>query len=337
MLLDVENLNIAIATPMGPLRAVQDVSFSVSKGETLCIVGESGCGKSITALSLLGLLPKAAKRTASRMIFDGIDMQMMSKAELRELRGNRLSMIFQEPMTALNPLHTVGRQLTDVYRAHRKATRKKARERATYLLERVGISNPLQRLNQYPHELSGGLRQRVVIAMALMCEPELIVADEPTTALDVTIQAELLRLLIDLQKSFGMGMIMITHDLGLVSRIADQVIVMYAGQVVEAASVEKIFSSPSHPYTRALLGSVPDPSHPRMEPLPSIPGTVPSLLNRIEGCHFFDRCSFASDSCKKPVQLAKVSQNHEARCIKLARRNLRERLWHERSPHSSTD
>ncbi|BCG97207.1 MULTISPECIES: ABC transporter ATP-binding protein [unclassified Mesorhizobium] len=323
MLLNVENLNIDIATVNGTLAAVQDVSFCVSKGETLCIVGESGCGKSITALSLLGLLPKVAKRTAREMTFDGVDLQRISKSELRVLRGNRLSMIFQEPMTALNPLHTIRRQLSDVYRAHRKASRREAEERAIYLLERVGIANAVQRLNNYPHELSGGMRQRVVIAMALMCGPELIVADEPTTALDVTIQAELLRLLIDLQKSFGMGMIMVTHDLGLVSRIADRVIVMYAGQVVEAAPAEKLFSNPSHPYTRALLGSVPDPRHPRMKPLPSIPGTVPSLLNRMEGCHFFDRCPLASDACRKPIRLEKIGEHHEARCIKVGESKIR--------------
>lgn len=317
MLLNVENLNIEIATPMGPLRAVQDVSFSVDKGETLCIVGESGCCKSITALSLLDLLPKSASRHAKQMLFNGVDMQVISKSQIRALRGNRLSMIFQEPMTALNPLHTVGRQLTDVYRAHRKESCRKVVERAIYLLERVGISNASERMAQYPHELSGGLRQRVVIAMALMCEPELVVADEPTTALDVTIQAELLRLLIDLQKSFGMGMIMITHDLGLVSRIADKVVVMYAGQVVEAAAAEKIFNNPSHPYTKALLGSVPDPSHPRMQPLPSIPGTVPSLIDRIDGCHFVERCKLASASCKRPIPLIKINEGHEARCIKV--------------------
>ncbi|KLK89744.1 peptide ABC transporter substrate-binding protein [Microvirga vignae] len=326
MLLNVENLNIDIATPNGSLAAVQDVSFRVSKGETLCIVGESGCGKSITALSLLGLLPKVAKRTARQMTFDGLDMQSMSKAELRALRGDRLSMIFQEPMTALNPLHTVGRQLSDVYRAHRKASRREAKERAIYLLKQVGISNAAQRLNQYPHELSGGLRQRVVIAMALMCEPELIVADEPTTALDVTIQAELLRLLIDLQKSFGMGMILITHDLGLVSRIADRVIVMYAGQVVEAAPAAELFTKPSHPYTRALLGSVPDPSYPRMKPLPSIPGTVPSLVSRMEGCHFFDRCPLACDACRQPIQLATIDKDHEARCIRVGKGEIRRKV-----------
>ncbi|WP_339948392.1 ABC transporter ATP-binding protein [uncultured Albimonas sp.] len=318
MLLNVDRLSVEIATPRGALRAVQEVSFAVEKGETLCIVGESGCGKSVTALSLLGLLPRAATRTAAQMTFDGRDMLAMSKAETRALRGDRLSMIFQEPMTALNPLHTIGRQLTDVYRAHRSASKEAARVRAADLLERVGISNARARLSQYPHELSGGLRQRVVIAMALMCEPELIVADEPTTALDVTIQAELLHLLADLQRSMGMAMIMITHDLGLVSRIADRVLVMYAGQVVESAPAAELFAAPSHPYTRALLGSVPDPSHPRMQPLPSIRGTVPSLTEPMQGCHFLDRCELASDACRRPIPLLPVAPRHAARCIKTA-------------------
>jgi len=316
MLLNVENLNVVIPTQGGPLHAVQDVSFNVSKGETLCIVGESGCGKSVTALSLLGLLPKSATRSASRMTFDGKDMITMSDKQIRALRGDRLSMIFQEPMTALNPLHTLGRQLTDVYMAHRRGDRKEARERAVYLLERVGIARAAERLGQYPHELSGGLRQRVVIAMALMCEPELIVADEPTTALDVTIQAELLRLLAELQKSMGLGMIMITHDLGLVSRIADRVVVMYAGQVIENAPAKELFENPKHPYTRALLGSVPNPSHPRMQPLPSIPGTVPSLVQKMEGCHFRDRCELASEECRVSIPLLEVGTEHAARCIK---------------------
>jgi peptide/nickel transport system ATP-binding protein len=220
-------------------------------------------------------------------------------------------------MTALNPLHTVGRQLTDVMRAHQKVTRSRADERASELLSRVGISNPEERLKQYPHELSGGLRQRIVIAMALMCDPELIIADEPTTALDVTIQADLLRLLKKLQQEFGMGMIFITHDLGLVSRIADRVVVMYAGEVVESGPAAAVFECPAHPYTRALLGAVPDPSHPRMQPLASIPGTVPSLLSRDEICHFRDRCSMSKDICNNRITLQTVGIGHEARCVRV--------------------
>ena len=317
MLLNVDGLSVDIETQNGTLHAVQDVSFGVEKGETLCIVGESGCGKSVTALSLLDLLPKAAKRSARAMTFDGIDLQTLGPKGVRALRGDRMSMIFQEPMTALNPLLTIGRQLSDVYRAHRRASKAQARDRAVYLLEAVGIANAAERLKQFPHELSGGLRQRVVIAMALMCEPELIVADEPTTALDVTIQAELLRLLGDLQKTFGMGLIMITHDLGLVSRIADRVMVMYAGQAVETATAEELFARPAHPYTRALLGSVPDPRHPRMQPLPSIPGTVPSLFSKIERCHFMDRCAMAAEGCARPVPLQEAGPAHQARCVRI--------------------
>lgn len=318
MLLDVKGLSIDLATPGGTLSAVRDVSFHVENGETLCIVGESGCGKSITALSLLRLLPNLAHLSADRIHFNGADLLSMSEGEMRPLRGNRLSMIFQDPMSALNPLHTVGRQLTDVMRAHVRVSRAKAVERACELLLKVGISNPEERLQQYPHELSGGLRQRIVIAMALMCDPELIIADEPTTALDVTIQADLLRLLKDLQQAFGMGMIFITHDLGLVSRIADRVVVMYAGEIVESGPAAAIFENPAHPYTRALLGAVPDPSHPRMKPLASIEGTVPSLLSRDTTCHFRDRCPMAKDICNNRIALQAVGRGHLARCIRVS-------------------
>lgn len=317
MLLNVKGLSIDLATQRGTLSAVQDVSFHVDKGETLCIVGESGCGKSITALSLLRLLPASARLTAETISFNDLDLLTLPEADIRPLRGNRLSMIFQDPMSALNPLHTVGRQLTDVLLAHQHVTRAKATERACELLLKVGIPNPEERLQQYPHELSGGLRQRIVIAMALMCEPELIIADEPTTALDVTIQADLLRLLKELQQALGMGMIFITHDLGLVSRIADRIVVMYAGEVVEAGPASAIFEHPAHPYTRALLGAVPDPSHPRMEPLESIPGTVPSLLSRDKTCHFRGRCPMAQDICNNRISLQTVGADHQARCIRV--------------------
>ena len=318
MLLDVQDMNVHIKTEEGDLHAVQNLSFSVDQGETLCIVGESGCGKSITALSLMGLLPKAARRSATTLRFDTLDLQRLSSSEARALRGGRMGMIFQEPMTALNPVLTVGRQMTDVLRAHRKVSRKAAEARAIEMLERVGIGNAAHRLKQYPHELSGGLRQRVVIAMALMSEPEVIIADEPTTALDVTIQAELLRLLADLQKSMGLALIMITHDLGLVSRIADRVLVMYAGQAIEYAPAREFFARPTHPYTKGLLDSVPHDGQPRMEPLPAIPGTVPSLVGEIPGCHFRDRCLYAAEACGTRQPLAPWRPDHLVRCGRLA-------------------
>ena len=314
-MLDVENLNVRIRTPEGVLHAVQDLSFSVAAGETLAIVGESGCGKSVTALALMGLMPKTGQRTATRLQFDGIDLQTLSARQLQALRGNRVSMIFQEPMTALNPVLTIGQQLGDVLRAHRKVSRAQADARAIELLDRVGVPNPSGRLRQYPHELSGGLRQRVVIAMALMCEPELIIADEPTTALDVTIQAELLKLLSELQRDMGLGMILITHDVGIVSRIADRVLVMYAGQEIESGTAPQIFSDPAHPYTRGLLASVPSSDHPRMQPLPAIPGTVPLLIGERHACHFMDRCALAQPACARPVTLQQAADGRRLRCV----------------------
>ncbi|MDB5557851.1 MAG: transporter ATP-binding protein [Enterovirga sp.] len=315
MLLDVQDLSVEIATAAGPLHAVQRISFGLNRGETLCIVGESGCGKSLTALALMDLLPKRAKRTATRLSFAGQDLLSPGSQGARELRGDRIAMIFQEPMTSLNPVFTIGDQLTSVFRQHGKGTRAEARARAIHLLDKVGIANPAQRLSQYPHELSGGLRQRVMIAMALMCGPDLILADEPTTALDVTIQAELLRLLVDLQREFGMGMILITHDLGIVSRIADKVAVMYAGQVVETGDVDQVFARPLHPYTQGLLACLPDPQRHRMEHLPSIRGTVPSLVGELHGCRFRERCDYAQDACSKDVALDARGGDHPYRCI----------------------
>jgi peptide/nickel transport system ATP-binding protein len=315
VLLEVDNLSVDIATAAGPLHAVQKVSFGVAAGETLCIVGESGCGKSLTALAVMDLLPRRAVRTGAKLRFAGQDLLTVSPTEMAKVRGQRISMIFQEPMTSLNPVFTVGDQLTDVLRQHKPVSRKEARDRAIYLLDRVGISAPETRLRQYPHELSGGLRQRVMIAMALMCGPELILADEPTTALDVTIQAELLRLLVDLQREFGMGMILITHDLGIVSRMADQVAVMYAGQVVEAGPVEAVFNDPLHPYTQGLMACLPRADQRRMEHLPSIRGTVPSLVGDLAGCRFRDRCAYAHAACSADVDLRNVSGEHAYRCV----------------------
>ena len=314
-LLDIGDLSVTIDTGAGPLRAVQNVSLRVEKGETFCIVGESGCGKSITALSLMGLMPKRARRTAERILFDGTDLLGLGERGMRRLRGSRMSMIFQEPMTSLNPVFTIGQQLTDVMRTHRRVALAEARERAIFLLNKVGITNAKERLSQYPHELSGGLRQRVMIAMALMCGPDLMIADEPTTALDVTIQAELLRLLRDLQQEFEMGLVLITHDLGIVSRIADRVAVMYAGQVVEHGTAGEIFGNPLHPYTQGLIACIPSRDHPRMQHLPSIPGTVPSLIGELKGCHFRERCPYAMPACLEQINLTADDASHPYRCI----------------------
>ena len=305
VVLRVEHLSVDIATERGPLHAVRDVSFEVRRGETLCIVGESGCGKSMTSLALMGLLPKVAQRQVGRMEFLGEDLKQASPKRINDLRGNRMAMIFQEPMTALNPAYTIGSQMTEAYRHHTKADAASARERAIMLLGKVGIASAEERLKQYPHQLSGGLRQRVMIAMALMCEPELLIADEPSTALDVTIQAQILRLLASLQKELGIAMILITHDLGVVARIADRVAVMYAGEIVEEASAKELFASPQHPYTRGLLSAIPVPGK---AVLGTIPGTVPSLVGDRVGCAFRERCSLAQSKCREtiPIQSAAV-------------------------------
>jgi peptide/nickel transport system ATP-binding protein len=258
-LLNVEDLHVIIPLMAGDLHAVRGISFAVDAGETLCIVGESGCGKSLTSLALMDLLPKRARREATRLNFAGSDLLRLSRRAMTHIRGARMAMIFQEPMTSLNPAYSIGNQLSEMLLRHRRVSSSQARERAVFLLEKVGITAAASRLNQYPHQLSGGLRQRVMIAMALMCEPELIIADEPTTALDVTIQAQILHLMAGLQREFCMAMILITHDLGVVARVADRVAVMYAGQFVETGSVEQVFRAPMHPYTQGLLSCIPVP------------------------------------------------------------------------------
>ena len=294
-LLDVSNLVVDIKVSAGTLHAVNGVSFSVMPGETYCIVGESGCGKTVATLALMGLLPRSATVRADRIMFEGHDLQTLSQEQLSELRGNRIGMIFQDPMTSLNPVFTVGNQLMEPYLRHRNAGRREARERAEYLLEHVGIQAPRQRLAQFPHQLSGGLRQRVMIAMALMCEPALLIADEPTTALDVTVQVQILNLLAKLQREFKTALILITHDLGVVARLADRMSVMYAGRIVESGTAREIFKAPHHPYTRGLLYCIPVPGVHRR--LGSIPGIVPSLIGESEGCQFRNRCSLASATC----------------------------------------
>ena len=322
-LLDVENLSVDIPVPAGMLHPVQSIGFSLDKGETLCIVGESGCGKSLTALAIMGLLPKAAVRTAERLTLDGEDILNAGEKRMRDLRGNRMGMIFQEPMTSLNPAYTIGNQLEEALLRHRKVTRREARERAVFLLEKVGITAAASRLRQYPHQLSGGMRQRVMIAMTLMCGPDLIIADEPTTALDVTIQAQILLLLAELQREFHMGLILITHDLGVVARVADRVAVMYAGQIVESGTAEQIYRAPTHPYTQGLLDCIPIPGKTaRGQPLGSIPGIVPSLVGAMAGCHFHERCPYAMADCAAgavPLRQADAP-GHAYRCLLSAAR-----------------
>ncbi|MCF5709263.1 ATP-binding cassette domain-containing protein [Pseudomonas syringae] len=314
-LLHVENLRVDIPLGHDTLHAVRGLDFQVERGEMLCIVGESGCGKSLTSLALMDLLPRKARRTATRLSLDGIDMLGQSERQMCDLRGNRLAMIFQEPMTSLNPAYSIGDQLSEVLTRHRKVSRKDALLRAAQMLEKVGISNAGERLRQYPHQLSGGLRQRVIIAMALMCEPDVIIADEPTTALDVTIQAQILRLMRDIQKELGLAVIFITHDLGLVARIADRVAVMYAGQIVETAPAVELFENPQHPYTRGLLASIPIPGRTRPgQPLGSIPGLVPSLVGEQHGCAFRNRCPQAIPACADDVP-AIHGNHHMTRCL----------------------
>jgi len=315
LVLDVQGLSVDIATPRGTLHAVRDVSFQVRRGETLCIVGESGCGKSITSLAIMSLLPKAARRSARRLAFLGEDLAAAGPRRINALRGDRMAMIFQEPMTALNPAYTIGNQLMEPWLHHRGGSKAEARERAIELLGKVGIASAAERLGQYPHQLSGGLRQRVMIAMALMCGPELLIADEPSTALDVTIQAQILRLLADLQQELGIAMVLITHDLGVVARIAHRVAVMYAGEVVEEGSADKLFAKPRHPYTRGLLGCIPVPGRTeRGGRLGTIAGVVPSLIGEFRGCGFRDRCDFAREGCDRAVPV-RDADGHRWRCV----------------------
>jgi peptide/nickel transport system ATP-binding protein len=315
-LLEVRDLVVDIPLAAGMLHPVRNVTFSVERGETLCIVGESGCGKSLTALALMGLLPRRAKRAAAKLVLDGIDLLRATDGELSDLRGSRMAMIFQEPMTSLNPAYTIGNQLEEMLIRHRRASHAAARERAVFLLEKVGITAAASRLSQYPHQLSGGLRQRVMIAMALMCGPDLMIADEPTTALDVTIQAQILLLLAQLRREFGMGLVLITHDLGIVARVADRVAVMYAGQIVEQGSAAEVFRQPRHPYTRGLMACIPVPGKvARGSPLGSIPGMVPSLIGDMSGCSFRERCGFRRDACSAEIALAEHAGGHAARCI----------------------
>jgi peptide/nickel transport system ATP-binding protein len=317
-LLEVENLRTHFRTPDGVTRAVDGVSFAVEHGETVAIVGESGCGKSVTASSILRLIPQPPGKIAGHIRFDGTDLLSLSEGAMRNIRGNRISMVFQEPMTSLNPVLTVGGQIGETLRMHQRLGRKAVRERAVEMLNLVGIAEPRQRAREYPHQLSGGMRQRVMIAIALACNPKLLIADEPTTALDVTIQAQILDLIADLKKRAGTGIILITHDLGVVAEIAERVVVMYAGRKVEEASVADLFRAPRHPYTRGLLAAVPKLGSSLTgagAKLAEIPGVVPSLRQRIPGCVFASRCSEVRDVCRQVAPaLEEKAARHFAAC-----------------------
>jgi peptide/nickel transport system ATP-binding protein len=317
-LLEVENLQTHFRTPDGVNRAVDGVSFQVAEGETLAIVGESGCGKSVTANSILRLIPEPPGRIAGTIRFQGIDLLKLSDRAMRAIRGNDISMIFQEPMTSLNPVLNVGRQLGETLRLHQGLDKRAAEERSVEMLALVGISEPRRRVREYPHQMSGGMRQRVMIAMALACKPKLLIADEPTTALDVTIQAQILELMADLKRKVGAAIVLITHDLGVVAEVAERVMVMYAGRKVEEAPVAKLFRAPRHPYTQGLLGAVPKlgSSLAGMDTrLAEIPGLVPSLKERIPGCVFAGRCTLATDLCRQfAPALETKAPGHVAAC-----------------------
>ena len=313
-LLQVRDLKTWFETDRGLFRAVDGISFDVPRGRTVGLVGESGCGKSVTSLSLMGLVASPGKVSAESIHFEGRDLLGLSPQARRMLRGNRMSMVFQEPMTSLNPVHTIGRQIVEVIRAHQDISLQAARSRAVEVLELVRIPSAAQRLDDFPHHLSGGMRQRVMIAMALACEPALLIADEPTTALDVTIQAQILELLRDLQQRLGMAILMITHDLGVIAELADEVIVMYAGKIVESAPVDSIFNDPQHPYTIGLLGSIPRLDVARSR-LATIEGTVPSPARQPAGCRFAPRCPFSDARCHaEPPALREISPGHQVAC-----------------------
>lgn len=314
-LLSVENLETTFFTKAGPLKAIDGVSYAIDKGETLGIVGESGCGKSVTSFSIMGLLSPPGEVTGGTVNFDGQNLLKLNEEGLRRLRGNRMAMIFQEPMTALNPVLTIGTQISEQIRAHKDVSKSEARERSIELLQLVGIPSPEKRVDSFPHQLSGGMRQRAMIAMALSCDPDFLIADEPTTALDVTIQAQILDLLRELQQKTGMAMQFITHDLGVISEIADRVIVMYAGAVVEEASVGEIFKNPRHPYTRGLLRSIPKLDIVQ-DKLSTIEGVVPALNALPKGCRFQNRCSNVRDECRAmSPKLTVVAEGHKLACF----------------------
>jgi oligopeptide/dipeptide ABC transporter ATP-binding protein len=318
-LLTVQDLRIYFHILAGTVRAVDGVDFHINRGETLGVVGESGCGKSVTALALLQLIPMPpGERVSGRAQFEGRDLLQLTPEQIRQVRGNRISMIFQEPMTSLNPVFTIGNQICEAIQLHQGSNSRQARAMAAEMLDLVGIPDPRRRVEEYPHQLSGGMRQRVMIAMALSCNPSLLIADEPTTALDVTVQAQILELMLDLQSKIHMSIMMITHNLGVIAEIADRVIVMYCGKIVESTDVRGVFHRPQHPYTRQLLASVPQLGVGQGR-LQEIPGVVPSLYALPPGCDFHPRCAEASEDCKfRPPTLREVEPGHWVACNRVS-------------------
>lgn len=316
----VRNLRTAFDTDRGTEVRVDDVSFALKSGETLAIVGESGSGKSVTALSIMRLLGKGSRIDHGEILLEGKDLLKLNEAQMQAIRGNRISMIFQEPMTALNPVLTIGYQMMEAIRLHLPLGKKEARQLAIDMLQKVGLARAEQVMKDYPFSLSGGMRQRVMIAMALACKPKVLIADEPTTALDVTVQAQIMRLMKKLCAEMGTAIILITHDLGLVAQMADRVLVMYAGQVVEEADVLTLFEQPRHPYTQGLLRSV--PTLDESQQLLSIPGTVPANYDRLQGCRFYNRCPLAKEGCRKAPPLVDIGHGHMTRCWEWETMNL---------------
>lgn len=321
-ILEVKNLQTSFSTSEGEIRAVDGVSFDLYRGKTVGLVGESGCGKSVTSLSIMRLIASPpGKIVGGEILYHGKDLLKLPLPEMRKIRGNQISMIFQEPMTSLNPVFTIGNQIIEAIRLHQDLSKSASREKAIEMMKLVGIPAPEKRIDDYPHQLSGGMRQRIMIAMALSCDPEVLIADEPTTALDVTIQAQILDLLKGLQERTGLSILLITHDLGVVAEVADEVVVMYAGKVAERAPTRELFAHPLHPYTKGLLNSIPVLSHDptgkkkksRLEP---IPGLVPNLLDLPKGCRFQDRCKVVEERCKtaEPELLA-AAPSHDVRCV----------------------
>lgn len=315
MLLSVNKLKTHFTTPDGVIRAVDDVSFKVDKGNVMGLVGESGCGKSMTALSLMRLVPPPGRIVSGEMFFDGHDLLKLNSEEIRKLRGNRMAMVFQDPMTSLNPVFSVGNQIAEILRVHKGLKRSEALDKAQSLLQRVGIPDPSRRIREYPHQLSGGMKQRVMIAMAIACEPSLIIADEPTTALDVTIQAQILRLLRELIESSNTALILISHDLGVIAEMADEVAIMYAGKIVEYATTSALFAEPLHPYTIGLLQSIPRGEEKKKKRLLTIQGSVPKLYELPAGCMFNPRCKYIVERCRREEpELIDVGGGHLVRC-----------------------